>query len=1299
MSPCTDRLETISIASFSFYEICVAPERSVSSVPYQFQEDSPLVISDRIKQFINVVALFVLALSATQVHAQTQSQSRILSSIKNEERTTVKGSTSPLVKASVDSGRMTGGQNLGRMLLMLSPAPEQEQAAADLVAALHDSSSPSFHKWLTPAQYGQQFGVAAEDATKVQQWLQTQGLTVHEISQSRHFIVFSGTVGQVEQAFSTEMHNYTYNNIKFVANSTDVQIPAALAPVVKGVVRLHDDPRAPNLKIGQKISVNKKTGKIEGPYGLHFMGPADFATIYNLKPLYAAGIDGTGQTIAIVSRSSLVDPNYNIDGIQDIRDFRHAMALPANDPQMIVNGDDPQVQSFNDTIEALLDITWAGAVAPGATIIGVASQSNFADGVDISAAYIVDHNLAPIMSTSFGNCEQNMGAVQTAFYNSLWQQAAAQGITSFVSAGDNGGAGCDSQSSGQFASQGVAVNGLASTPYNVAVGGTQFDDVANNDAFWTISADPVTLQSAISYIPEMVWNESTNDPFNTTLWAGSGGVSILYKKPNWQTAPGVPNDNQRDLPDISLAAAGHTGYALCFEGSCSDPTQISVYSVGGTSASSPSAAGIMALVLQQLGGQPQGLANYVFYKLASTPGIYHDITKGDNKVPDVNGQFTVGYSAGPGYDLATGLGSFDTNALVTKWANASATAASTTTLSLGTGQATTVVHGTPITFKAKVACTGTGCSAPTGAISLLSTDSNSGNVIGVGSSVLTTSGSNGTATIASPKIPGGTLDVIARYSGDGKYYSSTSNSINVTVTPEPSQMLMGGISGGYYIQTPLSVGYGERVPLWIAVAGNSGVGHPTGQIGLLVDGSPANPVTSDFQTASSLILNYGESSTIFPNPNPKNPNAPTGQSSVLPNLPAGLTAGAHLLQASYPGDNSFNSSQATYTVDITKADTFFADFFTDGSAVVNAPLNLAGQLGLVNQGCAPYGGTVTATDYSGATPVVLGQASASQTYCDSYSVPVTFASVGKHTIRMSFSGDSNVNASTATFAVNVLANESSYTTLSVDTPNAPPGTKVTLTAQVASPVRLHSIAGQSVTFFDGTTSIGTAQLGGTPIDLGGGTMGLVAVLPVSTFAPGIHNLIAKYAGDAVLSASDSTSSPVVVTISDYTLQAAPTTLTLTAGQTGTATISVIPLGGSTQTVAFSCGNLPSNLTCAFVPASVTLDGVNPGTVKITVSASLVTASAVAKSHLWGAASTIALAGLLLPFGRRKQLKSLLGMVAILVLALYAVGCGGGSTTPTTPKTPQTATYVVNVTTTAGTGTTAKALPLVITVTN
>ena len=1239
-----------------------------------------MVLSNRLKQFGSALSLIAFLVAAHAAQAQTQAQSRILSPIRNEERITVAGSTSPLVKISADNGRIPGGQNLGRMLLMLAPTPEQDQQAQQLLAALHDASSPSFHKWLTPAQYGEQFGVAAEDATAVQNWLQTQGLTVHEISQSRRFIVFSGNVTQVEQAFSTEMHSYSYKSNKFISNSSDVQIPAALGQVVRGVVRLNSEPRKPNLKIGQKITVNKKTGKIEGPYGLHFMGPADFATIYNVKPLYAAGIDGTGETIAIVSRSSLSNPVYGIDGIQDIRDFRNVMALPPNDPQMIVNGDDPQVQSYDDTIEALLDITWAGAVAPGAHIIAVASQSNFADGADISAAYIVDHNLAPIMSTSFGQCEQSLGSVGTAFYNSLWQQAAAQGITSFVSAGDNGGAGCDSQSSGQPASQGLAVNGLASTPYNVAVGGTQFDDVANNDTYWTVNADPVTLQSALSYIPEIVWNESSNDPFNTSLWAGSGGVSTIYAKPNWQSATGVPSDGKRDVPDISLAAAGHTGYALCFEGSCSDPEFIGVFPVGGTSASSPSAAGIMALVLQKMGGQPQGLANYVFYKLAGKPGVYHDISKGDNKVPDTDGQYTVGYSAGAGYDLATGIGSFDANALVTNWASAAATSGSTTSLALGNGQPTTVVHGTPITFKATVACTGNGCLAPTGEVSLLSTGSSSGDVLGVGSAALTSSASEGIATIASPNVPGGTYGITARYSGDGKYYASNSGSLNVTVNPEASQMQMGGSIPGYYTQAPLSVQYGEPVTLWIAVAGASGVGHPTGPVNLLVDGSPASTVTSDFQTPSTLTLNYGESSTVF-----GNGTKPTGQSSVLPNLPPGLTAGAHQLQASYPGDNSFKSSQASYSVNITKAGSIISDVFLVGTAVPNIPVVIEGQIVLANNGCAPYGGTVSISDFTSGTAVSLGPAvTVSSQYCDSFTFTTTFKTAGQHLVRASFSGDSNVTGSTSSGYLTVSPNTSSYVNLTADVPGTVAGGAVRLSAQVQSDVRQYTATG-SVMFLDGATTIGTVKLDGT------GT----ANLTITTLAAGTHSISVNYAGDAVLTAG--TGGPITEMISDYTLQAQPASVSVASGQAGTSMISVIPLGGSTQTVSFSCGTVPTvTLSCAFAPATVTLDGVNPAAVKITISGGSAAAVAASRVNAWGVVSTMALVGLLLPFGRRKKLGRVCGMVAITALLIFAFGCGGSGNSGST--TPAAGTYVLNVTTSAGAGTSGKTIPLVITIT-
>lgn len=1220
-------------------------------------------------------AVVTFALLPVSTPGQTGAQARITTPIKNEVRITVKDSTPALVKHSVDAGRMAGGQNLGRMILLLTPTAEQEQAAAQLVAAQHDSSSPQFHKWLTPAQFGARFGVAPDDTLKVQQWLQQQGMTVHEVSQSRRFVVFSGTVGQVEQAFSTQMHSYTFNNQKFVANSTDIQLPAAMASVVAGVVRLHSEPHNPQLKIGEKVRVNRKTGKIEVGMGQHFLGPADFATIYNTQPLLDAGINGAGQSIAIVTRSSLVQASWNIDGIQDIRDFRNLMGLPANDPEMIVNGDDPLTLDGNDTIEALLDVTWAGAVAPMAHIIAVASQSNFSDGVDASAVYIVDHNLAPIMSTSFGTCEQNLGPVQNAFYKALWQQAAAQGITAFVSAGDNGGAGCDDQSSGLFAENGVAVNGLASTPYNVAVGGTQFNDVGQDDTYWALDNDPTTLKSVLSYIPEKVWNESSNDPFTTSLWAGSGGVSTVYSKPDWQTATGVPNDGKRDLPDISLAAAGHTSYALCFQGYCSNPDYAYLYGVGGTSASSPAAAGIMALVLQKMNGQPQGLANYAFYKLSSTTGIYHDITVGDNKVPDPDGQYTVGYDAAPGFDLATGLGSFDANALVNNWSTASATASSTTTLTLPNGQSTSIVHGAPATFHVNVTCSGTNCAAPTGAVALQGSSAG-GDFAGLGSAQLTPATPTSTAVATTSTIPGGTYGVTARYSGDGKYYTSTSSPINFTVSPENSQMVMGGISGSgsYAISSPLTLAYSHPVTLFVAVAGLSGQGHPTGQISLLVDGVAPDTVARDFQTPSTLTLNYGEMSSFF------NGVSPQGQSSVLPNLSSGFSAGTHQVVANYPGDNSFNAAQATYSFNVTKVDSYVGDFFSLGTAIVNIPVTLMGQLGLVGDGCAPYGGTVTIADYTSGSPVVLGSAPADPLYCDSYSIPVTFTTGGKHLLRVSFSGDSNVNASYNTYAFPVSSNTSSYVSLSSDVSSVGVGGTINFTAQVGSDVRQYAATG-TVTFLDGSVSLGTKTLDST------GT----ATLAVNDLTAGAHNITANYSGDSVLQTSSG--GPATVMVADYAIQAQPTSLTITTGQSGTATLTILPLGGSTQTVQVSCGNLPVNISCAFSPTSVTLDGASMASVKITVAAKATAAGLITNGHTLGVATSLAFAALLLPFWRRNRLKAMLGLVVIVLIGFYGTGCGsnsGGSTNAAKGL------YVLNITTTS-TGSPAKTTPLVVNV--
>ena len=342
---------------------------------------------------------FAIAQSTAAQSTAAQSavpQARITGAVRTSDRIAVQGThPSRLLAQSVDTGRVSGSKKLGRMVLLMTPTDAQVTAAAALVAAQQDPTSPSFHKWLTPAQFGAQFGVADTDAAQVQKWLQGQGLTVHQVSQSRRFIVFSGNVSQVENAFSTQMHAYTYKGKDFISNSADIQIPAALSKVVKGVVRLHSDPPAPALDGGKKLHFKKSGGQFTFDVGEYGMTPADFAKIYNIQPLYDAGINGTGQTIAIVGRS-------NID-LLDVEQFRSLLGLPANDPQIIINGDDPGITA--DLAEATLDVTWSGAVAPMAHVDFVVSQSNFADGVDVSAEYIVDNNLAPVMSTSYGTCE------------------------------------------------------------------------------------------------------------------------------------------------------------------------------------------------------------------------------------------------------------------------------------------------------------------------------------------------------------------------------------------------------------------------------------------------------------------------------------------------------------------------------------------------------------------------------------------------------------------------------------------------------------------------------------------------------------------------------------------------------------------------------------------------------------------------------------------------------------------------------------------------------------------------------
>jgi pseudomonalisin len=572
----------------------------------------------------------------------TQPRDRITNYVDDDQRATLSGNRHPLATAENDAGPVAPDYRMDRMVLTLLPDAAQEAALLQLLEEQQNPESPYYHRWLSPEQYGESFGVSESDTAQIADWLIAHGMDIEEVVGGRRAIVFSGTAEQVESAFHTQIHAYKVAGETHHANASDPQIPAAFSGVVGGVLSLHDF-RAQPMHNGARLPVTQFTSGEN-----YYLTPEDFATIYDLNPVYQEKIVGSGQSIAVVARSNI--------SISDVARFRSSFGLPANNPQIIINGTNPGIWSSSEETEADLDVEWSGAVAKGAAIKFVVSKStNSTDGSYLSAQYIVSHNVAPILSMSFGLCEAELGSSGNAFINSLWEQAAAEGITVFVSAGDSGAAGCDSASAAR-ATHGRAVNGLCSTPYSVCVGGTEFNDTAHPSLYWSSKNASATQSSALSYIPETTWNESTDG-----LWAGGGGASQIYRKPAWQVGIGIPADGKRDVPDVSLSSAGHDGYLIYQNGE--------LYVVGGTSAAAPSFAGIMALVLQSERAK-QGNANPFFYALAGkqsagAAAVFHDVVHGNNSVP---GQ--TGFNATIDYDQATGLGSVDGSILVNHWNDA-----------------------------------------------------------------------------------------------------------------------------------------------------------------------------------------------------------------------------------------------------------------------------------------------------------------------------------------------------------------------------------------------------------------------------------------------------------------------------------------------------------------------------------------------------------------------------------------------------------------------------------------------------
>jgi subtilase family serine protease len=1307
---------------------------------------------------------------------------RITEAVDETHLTTLHGNTHPYARAANDRGAAPSALPMRRMLLVLRRGADQESALESLLEQQQDSSSPNFHKWLTPPQFGQQFGPGDQDIQTVTTWLQSHGFQVARVSNGRTVVEFSGTADQVRQAFHTDIHQYEVNGKQYWANSSDPQIPSALTPVVAGVNTLYNFPRDAMHHLGGDVSRSKGTGKTEptvplltfgGTCGVlgtacYGLGPYDFATIYNVLPLWSASptpITGTGVSIAVIGESDVT--------IQDIRNFRNIFGLPASDPQVIVDGPDPGIVEGDET-ESDLDLEWTGAVAKGATIDFVISQTTESSlGVDLSAQYAVDNDVAPVLSESYGICELFMGNAGNQFYNQLWQQAAAQGITALVATGDSGSAVCDRFAGTDGPAQfGLSVSGFASNPYNIAVGGTDFNDLTNPSTYWSLTntvpagapAGTPASVSALSYIPETTWNDTcTNAVFgnlpgfstnpetncnNSELKAngfdvpeaGSGGKSSCiqgdgqnplnctmgYAKPAWQTAL-TPADGARDVPDVSMyAAVGSPSgafYLVCAADiteagftSCqaSDP-ETHYISIGGTSASTPVFAAIMALVNQATGSR-QGNAANVLYKLAGQAGnscnstsgagtgcVFYDTTNGTIAMPCAKGSpncivnnqadqvgILSGYATTTGYDLATGLGSVNANNLIKAWSTAStALKSSTTVLTLNSGNAVDITHGQSVNLAINVAAAAPATGMPTGNVSLIAhtappTAPATVTQQGLQSFALT----NGTASGSTGALPGGTYTVFAQYPGDGTFGSSASTPpVSVTVAPQSSKtfanLVTFGINGLLTSYSAANFTYGAGFELFRVDVGDSAASvSPTTGIS-----SQCSAGTTNCPTGNATVTLNGTQSVLPLNIQGYGENQST------------LSPGTYTGSATYAGDSSYSGSAAAINFTIAKAPT------TAIGAVTGTPVQygdfqeIAATITTNSDGVAPTG-TVTFTLDGQALNTVIPLNDEGFPYNPNGNPPYAtlsattaaeFLSLGTHQLAAQYSGDSNYAASNGPASSFTVTQALPFFGTFGPSPNSINlNATTTLMAQMSG-----SDAGVpptgTITFKDGGTAI-SGTLTYTAL-----AHGLSASMPYTPTTAGSHSITVSYSGDTNYQPASSPGSATLTVVGpDYSIgSSGSTTQTVSPGQTATFTnvISVSPIDGFSGTVALSCSLGAQATTCSVNPsslpgasgtASVMVTTTANGSVPMSVSGDRFT---MGREVIWVLLlDFLTLAAFLVRPRTRRQPPGIAVWLLFAALALTlgaTVGCGGGGSTPPPPQGTQPGTYQITVTSSSG----------------
>jgi hypothetical protein len=666
---------------------------------------------------------------------RTAPRSLITEKVDRARMVPAQGALNPIVARYRDLGEVSPTLPIRHIQLLLQRPPERQLAFDAQVEALHTVGSSSYHKWLTPEVVGSEFGPSQSDLTTISSFLTAEGFTLDHVGKGGLYIDFSGTAAQVEHTFQTTIHAFQVpgaDGVRFAAVQP-ASIPEALAPAVVGIVALSNIMSAHTTHhlVGEReqpvalpVGIAAVDAKPEDTLSAthHAVGPQDFYTIYNENALLNAAtpVNGTGVTIALLEQSAI--------NTADVTTFRSTFGVVPNTPVSLVvdtgYGSNtctaPAMLAGTEEDEAVLATEWAGAVAPGANLIFMqCAGEGIPLGVLYSAEAVIDNNLADIMSLTYSQYE-GYSNTEDSLAVDLWEQAASQGETVVVSAGDTGPASEDGVNGTTYVASGITANTFSTTSWNVSAGGTDFLDTYNGDEgdsafgigrYWS-NTNGTGLGSALSYIPEMTWNDSCGSSIyanylsttpenlcglsgetypghpNESLFAGGGAPSTsstkvlttLRPRPSWQkgTVYGLPavsgTNAERLQPDLSLFASnGWWGHDLpAYESDLATPT----FYAGGTAFVASQLAGVFALV-QQATGERQGQPNFVLYNMAgneygtSTPltnscngsgtsgtgttssspsagCIFYDVQSGSTQLPCVTGD--------PGCYTAAGLG-------------------------------------------------------------------------------------------------------------------------------------------------------------------------------------------------------------------------------------------------------------------------------------------------------------------------------------------------------------------------------------------------------------------------------------------------------------------------------------------------------------------------------------------------------------------------------------------------------------------------------------------------------------------